>query len=153
MKYIVLAGVLLAFAGLASAQAGGADRRAEAEARFDQADKNKDGKLSLAEMQDAQDQRLAERFAKLDANQDGGVSKDEFRQAHEQQRAERQERKGQMKEKHQQLMALDADKDGAFTRAELGDKAPRLAENFDRIDANKDGKITREEMQAMRASK
>jgi hypothetical protein len=47
------------------------------------------------------------------------------------------------------MMALDTDKDGAFTRAELGNQAPRLTENFDKIDTNKDGKITRDEMRAM----
>lgn len=126
------------------------DPRARAEARFNEADRNHDGKLSLAEMQDAQDQRLAEKFARLDANNDGGVSQDEMSQAHGQRRDQRQARRAGMQAMRAQLKALDRNQDQALTRAEIGDRMPRLAENFDRIDGNRDGKLTREEMRAAR---
>ncbi len=47
---------------------------------------------------------------------------------------------------------LDADRDGAITRAELDAANQRRAQMFDRADANSDGKITRDEMIAMRES-
>lgn len=122
--------------------------RARAEARFSEADRNRDGKLSLAEMQDAQDQRLAERFARLDANKDGGVSQDELRQAHQQRREVGQARRAGMHALRTRLRALDSNQDHALTRAEIGDRMPKLAENFDRIDSDRDGKLTREELRA-----
>lgn len=126
------------------------DLRARAEARFSEADRNHDGKLSLAEMQDAQDQRLAEKFARLDANKDGGISQDEMRQAHEQRRDQRQARRAGMQAMRARLKVLDSNNDQALTRAEIGDRMPRLSENFDRIDGNRDGKLTRDEMRAAR---
>lgn len=126
------------------------DIRARAEARFNEADRNHDGRLSLAEMQDAQDQRLAERFAKLDANKDGGLSQDELRQGHQQRREEGRARRAGMHALRAELLALDSNNDQALTRAEIGDRLPRLAENFDRIDADRDGRLTREEMRAAR---
>jgi Ca2+-binding EF-hand superfamily protein len=154
-RYCLIAAFLLA-TPIALAKDGqsprGEDFRARAEARFSEADRNRDGKLSLAEMQDAQDQRLAERFAKLDANKDGGVSQDELRQAHQQRREQRHSRRAGMHAMRAKLLALDVDNDEALTRAEIGDKLPRLAENFDRIDADRNGKLTREEMRAARGS-
>lgn len=122
--------------------------RARAEARFNEADGNRDGKLSLAEMQDAQDKKLAERFARLDANKDGGVSPDEMRQAHQQRRENRNARGAGRHALRAKLMALDSNQDQALTRAEIGGRMPKLSENFDRIDGNRDGKITREEMRS-----
>jgi len=125
------------------------DRHAKAEARLNEADGNHDGKLSFAEMQAAEQQRLKERFDRLDANHDGGVSLAEMRQA----RAHRGEMRGQRHERwqemHEKLQALDTNHDQALTKQEIGDAFPRLTENFDRIDANHDGKLTREEMHAM----
>lgn len=153
---LLIASTLVCALGVAkSPEAEGrkAERQAQAEARFSEADKNRDGKISLAEMQDQQDKRLAERFAKLDANRDGGVSRDELRQAQEARKNARQQRQAQRRGKMKQFAALDTDNDGAFSRAELGDKAPKLVERFDQIDADRDGKLSREEMRAARGKR
>jgi len=126
------------------------DMRARAQARFDEADTNHDGKLSFAEMQDAENKRLSERFNKLDANHDGGVSMEEMHQAHERGREMRGERREHRQAMREKLQSLDSNHDGALTREEIGDAMPKLAENFDRLDVNHDGKLTREEMHAMR---
>jgi Ca2+-binding EF-hand superfamily protein len=125
------------------------DRHAKAQARFDEADSNHDGKLSFAEMQDAENRRLSERFNKLDLNHDGGVSMEEMRQAHQQRREMRGERREHWQGMREKLQSLDSNHDQALTRAEIGDAMPKLTENFDKIDANHDGKLTRDEMRAM----
>jgi Ca2+-binding EF-hand superfamily protein len=125
------------------------DMRAKAQARFDQADANHDGKLSFAEMQDAENRRLSERFNKLDANHDGGVSMEEMRQAHERGREMRGQRRERWRGMREKLQSLDSNHDQALTREEIGDAMPKLTENFDKIDANHDGKLTRDEMHAM----
>ena len=51
--------------------------QAKAQARFSESDRNHDQKLSLAEFQQARNQRLAEQFARLDANKDGGLTQEE----------------------------------------------------------------------------
>jgi Ca2+-binding EF-hand superfamily protein len=124
------------------------DWHAKAEARFNEADGNRDGKLSFAEMQNAEQRRLKERFDRLDANHDGGVSLAEMRQAH-QHRGDRRHRWQGMHEMHEKLQALDTNHDQALTKQELGGSFPRLSENFDRLDGNHDGKLTREEIHAM----
>jgi Ca2+-binding EF-hand superfamily protein len=125
------------------------DRHAKAEARFNEVDSNHDGKLSFAEMQAAEQQRLKERFDRLDADHDGGVSLAEMRQAHEHRGDMREHRHEHWQEMHEKLQALDTNHDQALTKQEIGDAFPRLTENFDRLDANHDGKLTREEMHAM----
>lgn len=60
--------------------------RARAEARFNESDRNHDRKLSLAEFQQARNQRLARRFARMDGNKDGGLSQAELRQGMRQRR-------------------------------------------------------------------
>jgi Ca2+-binding EF-hand superfamily protein len=125
------------------------DMRARAQARFDEADTNHDGKLSFAEMQDAENRRLSERFNKLDVNHDGGVSMEEMRQAHQQRREMRERRREHWQGMRQKLQSLDVNHDQALTREEIGNAMPKLAENFDRLDTNHDGKLTRDEMRAM----
>jgi len=125
------------------------DWHAKAEARFNAADSNHDGKLSFAEMQNAEQQRLKERFDRLDANHDGGVTLAEMRQGRRHRGEMRGNERGRWQAMHEKLQALDSNHDQALTKQEIGDAFPRLTENFDRIDANHDGKLTREEMQAM----
>ena len=122
-----------------------AEHEAQAEARFQQADRNRDGKLSPEEMEAARAARRAERFAKMDRDRDGGLSREELRQAREERRGWRGHKRERM---HARLQQLDTDGDHALSRAELGDKLPRLAQKFDTIDANHDGRLTREEMRA-----
>jgi Ca2+-binding EF-hand superfamily protein len=136
-----------------------ANRQAKAEERFQMLDKNRDGKLSYAEMQSNPEHRA--RFDKADVNRDGGLTQDEMRQAYQQKREERKARHGEHREKMQaareKLKRLDTNQDQALTRAEIGNELPKLAENFDIIDGNNDGKVTREEMKiarkAMRAER
>jgi Ca2+-binding EF-hand superfamily protein len=127
-----------------------AEMQAKADARFKQSDSNHDGKLSQAEWRAAREQRLAEEFARLDANKDGGLTADEMRQgfrARQQMRASHRHAGMAMRE---QMRALDVDHDQALSRAEIGERMPRLSQNFDRIDSNHDGNLSREEMRAAR---
>lgn len=155
MYRFCLVTAIIVFSPLALAKDAGSspaanERHALAQARFSQVDGNHDGKLSLAEMQDAQDIGLAERFARMDANKDGGVSQDEMRQAHRQRRENRHAGREAIRA---ELLALDSNHDQALTRAEIGDRMPKLSENFERIDGNRDGKLTREEMRVAREAR
>jgi len=153
---LLLADVALAQALAPTAAPDRAARRAEfqarAQARFAQSDRNHDGRISLAEFQDASERRLAERFHRLDANNDGQLTQDELRQAHQLRREKMVERRQARVGRLQQLRALDTNKDQALDRAEIGNRMPRLLEHFDQIDANHDGRITRDEMRAARAA-
>lgn len=145
-------------------------------ARFDQLDKNKDGKLSaderpqgrggrhggrgehmmqadtdkdgrISKAEAAADPKFAQRFAQMDANKDGYVD-----------RSDRELRRRE----HQQawFASADANKDGKLSKAEMdasGEKRhaeyqqkrqSRSAERFQKMDKNGDGNITREEMEA-----
>lgn len=148
-------GLALAQATPADREAARAERRAQAEARFADADKNADGRLDPAEAA-ALDPRLAERFARIDANADGLLAKEEMAQARQRMMQARQGRHGKGGYAAGLFTGMDDDKDGALTRAEIGDKAPKLAEHFAAIDQDADGRITRDEMkahrQAMRAA-
>ena len=75
-----------------------AQKQAQQAALFQQADANRDGKLSAAEFtrfhelkkaawQAQQQEREKNRFARLDANKDGGISQDELKAAHAQRAA------------------------------------------------------------------
>jgi Ca2+-binding EF-hand superfamily protein len=151
----------LAVSGVAFAQAAApaaapdrearrAERQAKAEARFAETDRNRDGTLSLAEWQDAQDRRLAERFVRMDDNKDGQLSREEIRGAHQERRLKRVENRHLRRAGMARLKGLDSNGDMALTRAEIGDKAPRLAERFDQLDTNRDGRLEREELRAGR---
>lgn len=145
-NWIVLgSGLLLASVALAQpvAPAGPnprADRRAEA---FAEADSNRDGRLTLAEFQAARSRKLAEQFQRMDGNRDGALTADEMSQARREHRQMRASRRGGIK-------ALDSNGDQALSRAEIGDKMPRLTENFDSIDLDHDGRLDRTELRAGR---
>ena len=147
---------LMAVSLFATAQSQTNDRKAQmlakAQERFQTLDANRDGKLSYTELQNNPKHR--ERFDKADTNRDGGLSQAELKQAHQKKKQQRQERRVKGREKMQavrgKMQGLDANKDQAFTRAELGNEMPKLSENFSLIDGNKDGKITREEIKIAR---
>ena len=124
---------------------GRGERGAEAFAR---ADSNRDGRLSQAEFERARSQRLAEQFQKLDANHDGGLSQDEMRQGLRQRHDMRSARRHEMIAMRDKLRALDANGDHELSRAEIGDKAPKLAEHFRDFDINNDGRLSRDELRA-----
>lgn len=146
----------LAQATPADREAARAERRAQAEARFAQADKNADGRLDRAEAE-AMNPRLASHFDRVDANGDGLLAKEEMAQARQRMMQARQAGQGKRGYAAGLFAGMDDDKDGALTRVEIGDKAPRLVEHFSAIDTDGDGRITRDEMkahhQAMRAAR
>ena len=142
-NWIVLgSGLLLASAALAQqanpTENPRADRRGEA---FTEADANRDGLLTLAEFQAARSRKLAEQFQRMDVNRDGTLTSEEMSQARQHMRSSRG---------HEGMKALDRDGDQALSRAEIGDRMPRLSENFDSIDLDDDGRLDRNELRAGR---
>lgn len=139
-------------------------------ARFQTADSDKNGKVTLAELKAARDKHAKDRFAnrlsRLDQNQDGKISRDEAKQMSDDKfnRVDAnsdgvlsQEELSNMRgkphghdkgkgKKHapgaRMWEHLDQDGDGAVTLAEMKSSAPFFA----RFDTNKDGFVTREEM-------
>jgi len=96
-------------------------------------DADRDGKVTAAEFKAGQAERQDRMFARLDANGDGKLTAGAPRSA--------VSLAGGM------LMMLDADRDGAVTRAEMGAMADR---RFQTADANKDGWLSPAELQTMR---
>ena len=139
---------LLALSLAVAAEGPGRGRGERGAEAFAQADSNHDGRLSQAEFERARTQRLAEQFQKMDANHDGGLSQDEMRQAIRQHHEMRSARRHEMLAMRDKLRALDANGDHELSRAELGDKAPKLAEHFEDFDLNRDGKLSRDEIRA-----
>lgn len=152
MRKLTLATLGLLAASIAVAQppaAGdaGAGREAKRAALFAESDSNRDGKLSMAEWQQAQNRLLAKRFEKMDLNRDGALAQEEMREARSGQRASRKDKARAMREK---AKALDTNGDRALSRAEIGDSMPKVAENFASIDLDNDGKLSRDELRAGR---
>lgn len=128
---------------------------------FEQIDANKDGKVTLDELQAF----VAARFAKVDANKDNGVTLDELKEAMAKRRAEWQGRQGRSRSESRpaggdearqtrqieamaaRFRALDANADGKVTMDEL---QPVIAAAFRAMDANGDGVITPDELRGMR---
>lgn len=135
---------LLALSLAVAAEGPGRGRGERGAEAFAQADSNRDGRLSQAEFERARTQRLAEQFQKLDGNHDGSLTQDEIRQGHEMRSARRHE----MMAMRDKLRALDANGDHELSRAEIGDKAPKLAEHFNDFDLNRDGRLSRDEIRA-----
>ncbi|AHG47875.1 hypothetical protein RLEG12_15470 [Rhizobium leguminosarum bv. trifolii CB782] len=128
-----------------------ARQRASRISAFLSADLDNDGRLTLAEYSDAQEQfrypilsdvsaALAKRFAELDLDGDGTATFDEAKAAAN--RPLQSEDPRDPTDKLQQLLALDPNHDGAVTAAEL-EQLGRAAFAF--YDSNKDGILNREE--------
>ena len=124
------------------------DRGERAAERFAASDSNRDGKLSLDEFERARSERIAEQFARLDANKDGSLTQEEMRQSMRQHRELRKAHRHERMAMRERLKGLDANGDQALTRAEIGDKAPKLAEHFAEFDLDRDGRLTRDEIRA-----
>ncbi len=146
---ILLACSLLSVAAVALAADDdrGERHQQRAEARFDATDSNHDGRISQSEWQAERLRTSNEHFRKLDANRDGNLSREELVAAKAFQAGRRGGAKGE------RLRALDTDGDQQLSRAELGDKHPKLAADFDHFDSNRDGKLSREEMRAGREAR
>lgn len=146
-------------------------------ARFDELDKNKDGKLSaderpqgrggrhghrggermmqadtdkdgrISKAEAAAEPKLAQRFAEMDVNKDGYLD-----------RSDRELRQREHREKW--FADADANKDGKLSKTEMDASSAkrrtefqqkaqaRSAERFQKMDKNGDGSISREEMSA-----
>ena len=115
--------------------------------RFDELDKNKDGKLAKEEMPRRDDRGRGKRghdrhgmMMKLDSDQDGRIS-----------RAEAAAGDGKMAPRFDQM---DANKDGFIDRADHELRArQRSDEWFAGADTDKDGKLSRAEMDASRSQR
>jgi Ca2+-binding EF-hand superfamily protein len=113
-------------------QAGGPHRGG----MFAEADKDNDGKVTLAEANAAS----AAKFAAADTNRDGFLDAAELAALKPQ---------GHGKGPGQGAAKLDKDGDGKLTKAEA---PPRMQQRFDELDVNKDGVLDQQELQAARAS-
>ena len=146
---ILLTAVLASTAAFAQSAAPRADEgehrgeryRERAEEKFSETDSNHDGSISQSEWQSASLRRSSERFQSLDGNRDGKLSHEEMASG----RSMGRRRHGDHRER---MRALDTDGDSQLSRAEIGDRMPRLAANFDRLDGNRDGKLSGEELRA-----
>jgi Ca2+-binding EF-hand superfamily protein len=106
---------------------------------FSQFDKDKDGKISQAELKEGMDKL----FVDIDTNKDGSITKDEM-QAHHKTMHEKYQ--GAMQERWK---LSDKDGDGLLSKAEAESAdMPRLVRDFDKLDRNKDGKLSHEEAEA-----
>lgn len=111
-----------------------AEAAAQADARFTAMDANKDGFVDQTDFQARMQQHRNERFAALDANKDGRVTRAEFDASHSKRLAER---------------VQQADKQGRQMRkGDPAQAAQRAEAMFTRLDANKDGAVTRAEFDA-----
>ncbi len=146
---VLASGFALAKSGDADREARRAEWQAKAEARFAEADKDRDGRLDRVEAQ-AFGERFNNHFDRIDANADGEIDKQEIAQARQHARKGRHGMRAGMAYQRGLFKGMDDDGDGAISRAELGDKVPRWSENFATIDANSDGKLSREELHAAR---
>lgn len=103
-------------------------------------DSNGDGSVDRAEA--AKHPRLAGKFDELDKNKDGKLSKEEMPRHGD--RRHGGDGHGPRGEGRREAMAkLDTDKDGRISRTEAAGGEGKLASRFDEMDANKDGFVDR----------
>ncbi len=121
----------------AEAREGGRGHRAEA--MFDRADANGDGKVTLEEMTAAR----GEMFSRIDTNGDGLITEAEL---------EAQGREKAKKRAARMLERMDQNGDGAISAEEFAELSERRAGRmFERIDANGDGAIDKAELEEMKS--
>ena len=118
-----------------------------------QLDANKDGVIDRAEA--AKAPKLAEKFDQFDKNKDGKLSADEGPQMHGMRhRGDRHGgKRGEMRGGHDRMMAADTDKDGRISRAEAEAAQARAGDRFEKMDVNRDGYLDRADMQARMAQR
>jgi Ca2+-binding EF-hand superfamily protein len=135
------------------------EMRTTALEHFTKLDTNKDGKLTLAEIEAGAQNRAAERLARDDKNHDGKLSRAEVPNMPDQVfarldknsdgvlSAEELQGNPERAEKHAQkwLERADTDHDGAISRDEA---IAAMDRKFGRLDTNNDGVVTAEEAKA-----
>ncbi len=126
----------------AGAKSNSSHASAMAQQRWSEADTDRNGNLSQAEMQ-ASMPTVAANFSKMDANGDGQLSHDEMHNF------KLSDKDNQW---NQDFKAADTDRDGSVTLAEAQNGLPTIAPHFATIDADKDGKLSRDEMAAHQRS-
>ena len=148
---ILITGLLAATTALAQSTVAprprgddGQRHRERAEAKFGEADSNHDGVISQSEWQSASLRRAKEHFEKMDGNRDGKLSREEMASSRKMRGG------GERGARREKPRAMDTDGDSQLSRAEIGDKMPRLSADFERLDGNRDGKLSREEIRAGR---
>lgn len=102
-------------------------------------DSNGDGSVDRAEA--AKHPRLAGKFDELDKNKDGKLSKEEMPRHGD--RKHGRDGHGAHEGRREAMAKLDTDKDGRISRTEATAGEGKLASRFDEMDANKDGFIDR----------
>lgn len=124
----VLLGVSISGVALAS-PAIHAEHDAKITAHFQQADSNKDGKLSLDEFKAMKHQHHAEHAERRDER--------------------REDRRERMVENMQEKFSkADTNRDGLISKAEAQREMPRVFAKFDALDSNKDGQLSKVEITA-----
>lgn len=176
VKLGLVAGALVAAAGMASAQPNAQARGpaaevtrdqalARADQRFQRLDANRDGRITAEELRQVAQARMAQRqerrtarqgqmFDRLDADRNGQISREEFSQRREL-RGERRERRGMRGQRGGRggAMAMRGmgqrmlGADGVLTAEEFRAQALR---RFEMLDSNRDGRITADERRGAR---
>lgn len=125
-----------------------AEMTAALEARFARTDIDRDGQLTQRDRDLKRQQRLDARFAQMDTDRNGQISKAEFTAAHEA-RAEKRGTGGPQGHKWRggPRRGPGAGTDAVVTKADFVARGMTM---FDRADANKDGFVTADEMKAAR---
>lgn len=99
--------------------------------------------------------KIAAHFQQADANKDGKLSLDEFKAMKQQQHARHAEHRADHRDDHRERMAermqqhvtkADTNRDGLISKAEAQREMPRLFEKFDQLDSNKDGQLSKAEI-------
>ena len=111
--------------------------------RFDKMDVNKDGYVDRTDMQARMAQQHAAFFSGADANRDGRVTRDEFIVEHGARSAERRAqwaKRGEAAGKQKPMRQPPTDQQ----------QIERAGTRFDQLDANKDGALTRAEFDAFK---
>ncbi len=121
--------------------------QAKAGERFDKMDVNNDGYVDQADRQAKVAQKRAEFFKGADNNRDGRVTRDEFIVEQGARSAERREQWAKRAQQRPQAAGKQAQARKAPTEQQQIERAGKA---FDKMDANKDGALTRAEFDAFK---
>lgn len=103
------------------------------------------------------DAKITAHFQQADADKDGRLSLDEFKAMKHQHHAEHAERRNERREDRRERMAekmqekfskADTNRDGLISKAEAQREMPRVFAKFDALDSNKDGQLSKVEIAA-----